>query len=560
MNFRTIFVVVLCLLLVASIASPKIKDGWQYEIPKVSEPPVVDGNPIDGCWKAIDWNFARSDTNGSLPPDDWADLCLVTKICYDDDNLYALYYVQDENVVGNDAAVPDWQRNDVELYIDPDNSKDQGPNLAATDYHISMRHEYLDQEIGNFGFLGLSDTNGVEWKMADGATTMLGWWMEIKIPLANLGLTPTANSIIGLEYQSNDNDGNGRDHITKWWELAGDSSWQFASAWGTGYLGSRIVDHRYIINKLPSGLAITVDGDADPIYQNANSITPNCLGNGSTYPYDFMDAFYRTTVVYDDDNLYVFFHVYDDEVVGDDAAQPDWQRNDVEFYIDPNNSKDAGPNLAADDYHISMRHEYIDQEIGNFGFLGLPDTNGVEWKIKDVPIPSGWHEAAGYNVELKVPLANLGLTPTMDAVLGFEAQMNDNDGSGRESILKWWEEVGDSSWQFASAWGTAVLGPVVEGTGVKTSDLVINNYRLSQNYPNPFNPSTQITFTLAKSERVKLSVYNLLGKEVAVLVNGMRASGPQTVTFNAKNLASGVYFYKLEAGSTVLSKKMLLLK
>ena len=92
------------------------------------------------------------------------------------------------------------------------------------------------------------------------------------------------------------------------------------------------------------------------------------------------------------------------------------------------------------------------------------------------------------------------------------------------------------------------------------SGQIIRGFELAQNYPNPFNPSTEISFSLAKSEKVKLAVYNLLGKEVAVLVNGMRNAGSQTVTFDAKNLSSGVYFYKLEAGSTVLAKKMMLLK
>ena len=88
----------------------------------------------------------------------------------------------------------------------------------------------------------------------------------------------------------------------------------------------------------------------------------------------------------------------------------------------------------------------------------------------------------------------------------------------------------------------------------------MTGYELAQNYPNPFNPSTEISFTLAKSGKVKLAVYDILGKEIAVLVNGMRNAGSQTATFNAKNFSSGVYFYKLEAGNTVLAKKMILLK
>ena len=95
---------------------------------------------------------------------------------------------------------------------------------------------------------------------------------------------------------------------------------------------------------------------------------------------------------------------------------------------------------------------------------------------------------------------------------------------------------------------------------LKGKPSVASSYKLDQNYPNPFNPSTKITFELAKSEKVKLAVYNLLGEQVAVLVNGTRNAGPQTVTFDAKNFSSGVYFYKLEAGSTVLAKKMMLLK
>jgi hypothetical protein len=97
-------------------------------------------------------------------------------------------------------------------------------------------------------------------------------------------------------------------------------------------------------------------------------------------------------------------------------------------------------------------------------------------------------------------------------------------------------------------------------TKVKTSPSVVSSYKLEQNYPNPFNPSTKITFELAKSEKVKLAVYNLLGEQVAELVNGMMSASSHTITFNAQNLASGIYFYKLEAGSTTFAKKMVLLK
>ena len=83
---------------------------------------------------------------------------------------------------------------------------------------------------------------------------------------------------------------------------------------------------------------------------------------------------------------------------------------------------------------------------------------------------------------------------------------------------------------------------------------------LQQNYPNPFNPSTIIRFELPKSSVVKLSVCDLLGREVAVLVNERRNTGVHEVKFNGSNLASGVYFYRLQAEEFVATKRLLLLK
>ncbi|RKY90130.1 MAG: T9SS C-terminal target domain-containing protein, partial [Ignavibacteriae bacterium] len=79
-------------------------------------------------------------------------------------------------------------------------------------------------------------------------------------------------------------------------------------------------------------------------------------------------------------------------------------------------------------------------------------------------------------------------------------------------------------------------------------------------YPNPFNPSTQIEFRIPETGNVKLAVYNLVGEEVALLVNGQVEAGVHEVTFNADNLPSGAYFYKLQSGSKVEVKKMLLTK
>jgi hypothetical protein len=84
--------------------------------------------------------------------------------------------------------------------------------------------------------------------------------------------------------------------------------------------------------------------------------------------------------------------------------------------------------------------------------------------------------------------------------------------------------------------------------------------KLSQNYPNPFNPTTQITYTVETNGSVKLAVYDLTGREVALIVNGYHVQGEYTVHFNATELASGIYFYKLAAPDGSLTKKMTIIR
>ena len=88
----------------------------------------------------------------------------------------------------------------------------------------------------------------------------------------------------------------------------------------------------------------------------------------------------------------------------------------------------------------------------------------------------------------------------------------------------------------------------------------VQDFTLDQNYPNPFNPSTTISYAIPQPAQVTLKVYNIVGQEVATLVNGYQTSGRYDVTFNASRMASGVYFYRLQTGSFSNIKKMVLLK
>jgi photosystem II stability/assembly factor-like uncharacterized protein len=97
-------------------------------------------------------------------------------------------------------------------------------------------------------------------------------------------------------------------------------------------------------------------------------------------------------------------------------------------------------------------------------------------------------------------------------------------------------------------------------TDIENNYMQIDKFDLFQNYPNPFNPTTKISYQIPTSENVKITVYDLLGNEVAELVNENKNVGNYEVEFKANNLSSGVYFYQITAGNFIQSKKMILLR
>jgi len=92
------------------------------------------------------------------------------------------------------------------------------------------------------------------------------------------------------------------------------------------------------------------------------------------------------------------------------------------------------------------------------------------------------------------------------------------------------------------------------------NNLIVDEFSLSQNYPNPFNPTTKIRFTISDVLFTTLKLYDVLGNEIAILVNEEKPSGNFEVVFDASSLPSGVYFYQLKAGSFIETKKMIVLK
>ena len=97
-------------------------------------------------------------------------------------------------------------------------------------------------------------------------------------------------------------------------------------------------------------------------------------------------------------------------------------------------------------------------------------------------------------------------------------------------------------------------------TSVETKKEIPNSYSISQNYPNPFNPTTKIDYSIPTAGKTKLVIYDILGREVKTLVNEFQNPGNYKINFDARNLSSGVYFYRLSLNDFSDTKKMILVK
>ncbi|MGB5288936.1 MAG: T9SS type A sorting domain-containing protein [Ignavibacteriaceae bacterium] len=141
-------------------------------------------------------------------------------------------------------------------------------------------------------------------------------------------------------------------------------------------------------------------------------------------------------------------------------------------------------------------------------------------------------------------------------------------GNGATSSVKMFDSNGVYIEDFIPSGSGGLMTPnavvirVVNPSSVSGDDNSsnLNNFVLEQNYPNPFNPSTTIAFDLKQTARVTLEVFNTLGQKVATVVNGKMAAGLHEVTFDASNLASGIYLYRMSTAEITLTNKMLLMK
>ena len=273
---------------------------------------------------------------------------------------------------------------------------------------------------------------------------------------------------------------------------------------------------------------------------------------------DDADLSVSVYVAMDNDYLYVAYDVTDD-IVNRWASANSWENDAPDLYIGlynwhgaPHTSLQGG---AEPDYHFRFNSNQAIIDNGSHVVFDSSNAN-YYWEEKFEP---------GYIVEAKISFSDIAaltgdnlFSPLVGMRIPFDVSVNDADTGIREGILTYSPFNEDQSYQDVSRWLYTWVGGA--WTDVEDEDNVILTYDLSQNYPNPFNPATQIRYTLEQSGDVTLRVFDVLGKEVVTLVNETQNAGRHVVDFNASNFASGVYLYRLEAGSFVQVKKMILMK
>jgi hypothetical protein len=189
----------------------------------------------------------------------------------------------------------------------------------------------------------------------------------------------------------------------------------------------------------------------------------------------------------------------------------------------------------------------VDSAVSVTGTLDLsPDANytfnGGAAQITGVTMPATVNNLAINNAAG----VTLSQATTVNGVLRLQAGVFDN------TIPFTLGPGGSISYE-----GGSLLFPV----SVRSDELdVPAAFEVGRNYPNPFNPTTTITFGLPTASPVTVRVYNLIGREVATLFSGRLGAGTHTVEFDAAGLSSGVYLYRVEAGASVQTKSMVLLK
>ncbi len=213
--------------------------------------------------------------------------------------------------------------------------------------------------------------------------------------------------------------------------------------------------------------------------------------------------------------------------------------------------------FAQDFYHNYLHAEFVKDTANGFyinGMAGDPIGDGISFILYNTIHERSHDQISAYDADA-TPILQVGTSGTI--IVGLKS-----DATGYRVVYpaigleQMPPDVRDTITARSIRW---LMENVVVGTDNHSGNSPVS-FSLDQNYPNPFNPATKIKYSIPSASQTTLKVYDVLGDEVATLVNGEKQAGSYEVEFDAASLSSGVYFYKLQSGGFVQTRKMIVLK
>jgi hypothetical protein len=286
---------------------------------------------------------------------------------------------------------------------------------------------------------------------------------------------------------------------------------------------------------------------------------------------DDADLSVKAYLAADADYLYFAFDVTDDIV--DTSAANTYENDSPDLFLGTYNhhgAQHAAYERGAEaDYHFRfLPSSIIIDNLGSFELVTFPSTE-YHW---------GEQFPVGYLIEGRMKWEDIASAATpsddiFDPTNGYripvDFTINDNDGtnggpngSPREGMMTWSPYNDDTSWQSPQYWLYTWVGDRSSTVvGIEDGDSNVPlAFALDQNYPNPFNPATTIRYQLAEASDVRLDIFNTLGQKVKTIVQERQPAGVYKVKFDARDLSSGIYFYRFSAADFVKVNKMVLMK
>ncbi len=328
---------------------------------------------------------------------------------------------------------------------------------------------------------------------------------------------------------------------------------------------------------------IVIDGLKDTFYNALTGPNDGYLQirsyayNNNGAPVNDADLSAKIWTAWDDQWFYLYEEVKDNILSGNSATV--WFNDCLELKIDPQ------PTDSMTNSIWSTRLTALGMSTP--GVVAADNLNSVpdslkQWARRIIP--------GGYALELAVNWSainsgNEAIIPSVNNIFGMAINQSDNDGNGRRATVQWAAVLRDSVYNTPKYLGTVKFlannklqfiprnnmtgvtdlipydGSDYTRTGIENASIIIpKTFNLGQNYPNPINPATTISFTLPLRSFVSLKIFDLLGREMATIVSEEMSAGNYTKQWNTNNLASGIYFYRLQAGSYAETKKLILMK